>query len=229
MKTPEQRAKNAARKKAEYQRDPQKFRDRKNAAYVSTRTPEQKAKHAEYMRKYYEEHPGYKAAADKKHRQKYLEKLRQYDCYRNMSPERKAEKLEESRRRRAADPEKYKAYHREHYQNNKTHYKQLFEKRREQLRQDGTWQRRSREYTIRYKYKMSTEDFDGMFASQSGLCAICGEPPMVGHNKKLHIDHDHATGKVRGLLCMHCNHSIERVEKIPGWAAKAEAYLSRPR
>jgi hypothetical protein len=223
------RERDLPKKLEQYHADPQKFRDRKKAAYVSRRTPEQKAKHAEYMRQYYAAHPGYKAEADKKHRRKYLEKLRQYDAYRNQSAERKAEKVESARLKRQQNPEKFKVYASEYYQNNKERYKAHFEKRRKRLKQDGTWQRRTREYTMRHKYRLSIEQYDAMFQEQNGLCAICGGPPRVGMNKKLHIDHDHATGKVRGLLCMHCNHSIERVEKCQGWAAKAEAYLARPR
>lgn len=55
-----------------------------------------------------------------------------------------------------------------------------------------------------------------MLAAQQGRCAICGREPRSG--KHLHVDHDHDTGRVRGLLCFSCNaaigqlhHDVDRV------------------
>lgn len=47
-----------------------------------------------------------------------------------------------------------------------------------------------------------------MLAAQNGVCAICGKEPTKGRGRKLHIDHDHETGKRRGLLCNGCNTGI---------------------
>ena len=63
---------------------------------------------------------------------------------------------------------------------------------------------------MRRKYGMSLEDFRQMFEGQEGLCGICSKHLCLscGHNRcrqKAHIDHDHATGKVRGILCASCN------------------------
>lgn len=46
------------------------------------------------------------------------------------------------------------------------------------------------------------EWYDAQLACQDGGCAICRRPPR---KRRLHIDHDHATGRVRGLLCYRCN------------------------
>ena len=53
------------------------------------------------------------------------------------------------------------------------------------------------------KYGITPEEYTAMFLSQNGVCAICGTPPEA--HKKLAIDHNHITGKVRGLLCYKCN------------------------
>lgn len=51
-----------------------------------------------------------------------------------------------------------------------------------------------------------------MLKNQGGVCAICGKPETSTHKsgtmKSLAVDHCHATGKVRGLLCSACNHGI---------------------
>ena len=53
----------------------------------------------------------------------------------------------------------------------------------------------------RSKYGITEEQYNNMILSQNNLCAICNNPS----SKTLHIDHDHKTGEVRGLLCSNCN------------------------
>ena len=50
-------------------------------------------------------------------------------------------------------------------------------------------------------YGVSIEWFNNTFIKQNGVCAICKQPST----KRLHVDHDHETGAVRGLLCHNCN------------------------
>jgi predicted HNH restriction endonuclease len=72
---------------------------------------------------------------------------------------------------------------------------------------------------LKRTYGMTTEEYDTMLNAQGGRCAICGESPL---RRRLHVDHDHETGRVRGLLCSRCNTALE-------WGAaygeKARAYL----
>ena len=49
-------------------------------------------------------------------------------------------------------------------------------------------------------YGITREEYDAMVARQEGKCLVCLQEP-----KRLYIDHDHATGKIRGLLCNRCN------------------------
>ena len=48
-------------------------------------------------------------------------------------------------------------------------------------------------------------DYTRMLEAQGGGCAICGNPPK---SRRLHVDHDHRTGQVRGLLCFRCNRAL---------------------
>jgi hypothetical protein len=55
------------------------------------------------------------------------------------------------------------------------------------------------------RHNLTVEDYQQMFSEQGGLCAICGNPPG---ERALCVDHDHVTGKVRGLLCDACNRAL---------------------
>jgi hypothetical protein len=66
-----------------------------------------------------------------------------------------------------------------------------------------------REIKLRNKYGVSLEEYDRMVCRQGNRCAICkSEPTDRELGAKLYIDHDHRTGKVRGLLCSDCNHGL---------------------
>ena len=56
------------------------------------------------------------------------------------------------------------------------------------------------------KFGITIDDYECMLDEQGGGCAICGDPPP--ENGSLHVDHDHVTGEVRGLLCIKCNNAI---------------------
>ena len=59
---------------------------------------------------------------------------------------------------------------------------------------------------IKHRYGLSYEDYLAMLDRQNGRCAICGTHEYTTSNKaRLHVDHDHTTGTVRGLLCHNCN------------------------
>lgn len=59
------------------------------------------------------------------------------------------------------------------------------------------------------KYGITLEEFDAMYEKQNGRCLICGEKKVKrGQYHSLFVDHNHETGKVRGLLCQRCNFLI---------------------
>lgn len=55
------------------------------------------------------------------------------------------------------------------------------------------------------KYGLTQNDYDQMVEAQGRACAICFRAAELTQWKKLRVDHDHETGKIRGLLCHHCN------------------------
>lgn len=75
------------------------------------------------------------------------------------------------------------------------------------------------------KYKLTVKQFSELLSSQNGACAICETSKPGG--KGWHVDHDHQTGNVRGLLCHHCNVGIGNLKDDPALVMKAAQYLSR--
>lgn len=55
---------------------------------------------------------------------------------------------------------------------------------------------------LKCKYGITLEQYNKMLKSQQYRCAICGN---TGNGKALHLDHNHITGQVRGLICYNCN------------------------
>lgn len=73
------------------------------------------------------------------------------------------------------------------------------------------------------EYGITLADYAVMLDFQHGRCAICGDFPA--HDKVLHVDHCHLTGKVRGLLCPNCNHALGKLQDDPVKLRRAADYL----
>ncbi len=98
---------------------------------------------------------------------------------------------------------------------------------------------RSRHYRnkhLKRAYGLTLFEFDSMYEAQQGCCKICGnEIAAVGHNLRNKnnrpqndpcVDHCHTTGKVRGLLCFHCNTALGHVFDSQEVLSKMIAYLA---
>jgi len=76
----------------------------------------------------------------------------------------------------------------------------------------------------RRAYGLSKGGFREMVVAQAGRCAICRKKCRV--NRELSVDHDHETGRVRGLLCSHCNSGIGLLGDSPELVSRAYGYLT---
>jgi hypothetical protein len=73
------------------------------------------------------------------------------------------------------------------------------------------------------RYGLSVTDYAALLQAQVGTCAICGKPSV----KPLHVDHNHTTGSVRGLLCFKCNSGLGMFSDNVQILLKAVAYLRK--
>lgn len=80
-----------------------------------------------------------------------------------------------------------------------------------------------RKYRLKYKnklrskaykasYGITLEDYNELFKKQDGRCKCCGVH-QTELKRSLSIDHDHSTGRIRGLLCNNCNVAIGHVKE----------------
>jgi hypothetical protein len=83
---------------------------------------------------------------------------------------------------------------------------------------------RERAAHLMRKYGMTIEQYDAMLEAQGGGCFICGRSPR--DDISLHVDHDHSTGKVRGILCFRCNNALADFNEDATVLQKAIGYLS---
>lgn len=83
---------------------------------------------------------------------------------------------------------------------------------------------------LRDSFGITLEEFSDMLNAQEGKCAICRSAntgTRHGKTKALAVDHCHATGKVRGLLCESCNQGIGKLKDDPAILRKAADYIER--
>jgi hypothetical protein len=90
-------------------------------------------------------------------------------------------------------------------------------RRRRRRKANPEWVKRRRLYD-----KDGT--YDRILEAQNGVCGICGAPPG---KRRLHLDHDHKTLEIRGILCFPCN-SLLRGRVTLQWLENAIRYMSNP-
>ena len=80
---------------------------------------------------------------------------------------------------------------------------------KECVKKDGKrYPRSQRNSWLKKAYGITLADYEAMLKAQGGCCAICHTTKPTGKFRWFAVDHCHATGMVRGLLCHHCNHMI---------------------
>jgi|ERR1017187_7892677 hypothetical protein len=87
---------------------------------------------------------------------------------------------------------------------------------------------RRRKYEYEKKFNLTIEQYDEMLRQQDYKCAICRrDTPNKKQNTHWAVDHDHTTGKVRGLLCQNCNQGLGKFKDNKILLEEAIKYLQK--
>ena len=113
----------------------------------------------------------------------------------------------------------------------KIYYRKNTDKLRKKAR--NYWKTRrdqKRNNDLKLKYGITSDDYNELLKIQNSVCAMCNTKPLEKHHRSnkplpLAVDHNHNTGKVRGLLCRECNQALGSFEKHKNNIFK---YLKQP-
>jgi hypothetical protein len=117
---------------------------------------------------------------------------------------------------------------REWYRKNRERALATQKRTRSRLSAEQRRDRRHKRFTsqLKTKYNLTRESFDELLQRTQGRCEICNAE--LSRSREPHIDHDHESGRVRGLLCAFCNPRLPLIERLGhGGFFRALAYLLR--
>lgn len=133
------------------------------------------------------------------------------------------------------DPDKYREYQRQYQAKyskttNGVAIKDRHNEKRREERRSGTKPHRSKYLYLERKFGLTPEQYDTLLETQEGVCAICLQEEQYRHyatgtRYSLAVDHDHTTGKVRGLLCRTCNVALGKFGESIEQLRRAADYL----
>ena len=83
------------------------------------------------------------------------------------------------------------------------------------------------------KYDLTLDTYSQLLRSQHGLCALCGVKLSTLPPRTVVIDHDHTTGRVRGIVCQSCNSRLRWFDangfaSEDAWRERARRYVAKP-
>lgn len=179
---------------------------------------DEQAKKRAYSRAYYQAHKETIKQQSRAYRAAHKEELSQYN--KAYAQANKARLEPKKKAYRDANKARLVPYHKNYRASNKARIalrdKAFREANRERLRIQR----------IESKYNGFTwEAWEAMFQAQGGQCAICSK--KLARNKETTVDHNHATGQVRGLLCHDCNLGLGKFQDSPKFLLSAYQYVAR--
>ena len=116
-----------------------------------------------------------------------------------------------------------------YYAANKEKWKGYAARRAVRAAEDPEYAERLRLSVLRSRmmrhYGLTLEEYERMVAANKGKCEVCCRPDAKG--RRLSVDHNHKTGKIRGVLCRNCNSALGMLADDPECFLRAAAYLKR--
>ncbi len=106
-----------------------------------------------------------------------------------------------SQSQKESDSLKRSAYRAQHRNEQKVYGQAHYQRNRQNL------VKRKRSNKLRFKYGITPEEFDSLLKKQGGHCAVC-DRTIEEDGRHLSVDHDHETGRLRGILCAKHNHAL---------------------
>jgi hypothetical protein len=128
-------------------------------------------------------------------------------------------KYQNARRCKACAQAYQNKYRKERYAQDPAYRSKVKEKSSAYQRQNP----KSKLKSVLKAYGLTLSGYENLLQLQGGVCKVCSRSP--DENKRLEIDHDHATGRVRGLLCGLCNKGLGLFQDSPEILSKALQYL----
>lgn len=150
----------------------------------------------ELQKDFADKNPGYYAEAQRKYREKNRAKINQ------RAVERRKENIERERKKE----------------------REYYHRRCEELGKE-TMKALRRDYKLRGRYGMTLAEFDELFTSQGNKCASCGTDHPGSKYDAWHVDHCHRSGRIRGILCHHCNVIVGMAQECPDNLNKIINYI----
>lgn len=138
----------------------------------------------------------------------------------------------------AARRAKHAAYMRNWIRKNPEKWKAIYTRRNAKLRAEAPeysryhrtkWRKKKAVYIsdkhVEKTYGLNKAEYLAMLDAQGGVCAICSLQNVNG--RRLSVDHDHATGKIRALLCIKCNAGLGHFHESLDMVVRAAQYIDK--
>ena len=155
-----------------------------------------------------------------KHRKEYQKKYYEANKYKMLGRSReyyennRNKKKEYDKEYRKNNKQKRKKNDKKYYLKNKHRIKEWVLKNRDKIK----------DFSLKKRFNITLEQYNEMFTKQNGRCKICSKHQSE-IARSLSVDHDHITGKVRGLLCSNCNCVLGLVKDSVDILEKSKLYL----
>jgi len=126
--------------------------------------------------------------------------------------------------------ERKKAYHIANREELQKYWREYYSKNKDRMNESSRLyhslnKEKAQNYSLTKLYGITLVERDLMLKGQGGCCTICSIPEQEASRGRLHVDHNHTTGLVRGLLCHACNTAIGLLRDSPDITMKATEYL----